>query len=229
MTESPAESHRDGRRIALVAVAVGVLLLVAALASAAIDASGQPSGGAPDIPWPLLAALFGLTELFVLHVQIRREAQTISLSEIPFVLGLVFAEPSDFILARLLGPLVVFVAYRRQAVFKTTFNVALQAAGAATGYLVHEVVRGPSTFPEPRALAAVFAAVVVAAVLETTALEVVVGIYENALDRRVVVREISATHRSRSPSPASLSSRRTPCSMTSRRPSSSGPAPSSSC
>ena len=37
-----------------------------------------------------------------------------SLSEIPFVLGLLFAAPGVVIIGRLLGPLAVFVAHRRQ-------------------------------------------------------------------------------------------------------------------
>jgi hypothetical protein len=46
------------------------------MAAAALDPGRTPTGGSPRIPWLVLAALFGLAEMFVLHVQIRREAQT---------------------------------------------------------------------------------------------------------------------------------------------------------
>ena len=62
----------------------------------------------PTVSWLLLAVLFGVAEVCVLHVQMRGGARTVSLSEAPLVLGLFFTVPSGLALARLLGPLLVF-------------------------------------------------------------------------------------------------------------------------
>jgi hypothetical protein len=46
-----------------------------------------------DLPWWALAALFALTEMVVLSVQLRRESLSISFAEVPLVLGLAFCDP----------------------------------------------------------------------------------------------------------------------------------------
>ena len=47
--------------------------------------TAPPLGPGPDLPWWALAAMFGAVEVCVLHVQVRREAQTVSLHEIPLL------------------------------------------------------------------------------------------------------------------------------------------------
>ena len=49
------------------------------------------------IPWWLLALMFAATELWVFHIQVGREAQSISISEIPLVLALFYAVPEDLV------------------------------------------------------------------------------------------------------------------------------------
>ena len=55
---------------------------------------------APDVdlrlPWWALAIGFALTEVAVVHVHFRRSAHTLTLAELPLVLGLLFAAPGDF-------------------------------------------------------------------------------------------------------------------------------------
>ena len=61
---------------------VGALLAVA-LGVWQLEPTGRPQpGGGPEIPWWVLAVLFGAVEVTVLHVQVRREAQTLSLSTV---------------------------------------------------------------------------------------------------------------------------------------------------
>src|SRR4051812_7226485 len=42
------------------------------------------------VPWWALAIMFYLAEVYVVHLQIRRDAHSFSLSELPIVLGLYF-------------------------------------------------------------------------------------------------------------------------------------------
>ena len=97
---------------------------------------------AGPMPW-FLAVMFGLAEVFVLHIQVRREAQAVSLSEIPLILGLFFATPSTLLLARLIGPLIALVLYRHQrSVTKIAFNMALFAADLMAAVAVFRLVLG---------------------------------------------------------------------------------------
>src|ERR1700682_6495163 len=53
-----------------------------------------------EMPWWALAVGFCLAEIFVVHVEFRRDAHSVSLSEIPLVLGLFFAAPHALVLAQ---------------------------------------------------------------------------------------------------------------------------------
>ena len=55
------------------------------------------------IPWFVLAGMYALAEVFVVHLQFRRNAFSFSLSEIPLVVGLFFMRPSDVVLAQFIG------------------------------------------------------------------------------------------------------------------------------
>src|SRR3712207_5207334 len=74
-----------------------------ALALGVGSAAGLPFLGAapllPGVPLPWWALTLGYlaTEHFVLHIQVRREAHTLSLAELPLVLGLFFAAPLELL------------------------------------------------------------------------------------------------------------------------------------
>ena len=86
--------------------------------------------------WWLLAALFCLSEVFVVHVQWRSEAHTLSLSEVPLILGLFFASPAELVVGQTVGALVGLAVVRRQGIEKLTFNVANLALGTALAVAV---------------------------------------------------------------------------------------------
>ena len=83
------------------------------------------------IPWWLLALMFAATELWVFHIQVGREAQSISISEIPLVLALFYAMPADLLIARVVGPALVMLLHRRQTMLKSAVNIALLYADTA--------------------------------------------------------------------------------------------------
>src|SRR5437660_10126132 len=76
--------------------ATRVWLLVGLVATVAVVLNGTVVGhlAGPErnvqIPWYVLAALFYLVEANVVHLHFRREAHSISFSEVPMVLGLFF-------------------------------------------------------------------------------------------------------------------------------------------
>jgi diguanylate cyclase (GGDEF)-like protein len=75
------------------------------------------------IPWWLLAAMFYLAEISVVHFRLRRDAHSFSMSEIPLVLGLFFSTPSTLVLAQLVGTAAALLVNRRQPGIKAAFNL----------------------------------------------------------------------------------------------------------
>ena len=96
------------------------------------------------LPWPLLAAVFFATEAWVVHVHFRKEAHTLSLNEIPIVLGLFLVTPRELILAQLVGAGLALVAYRRQRLLKVLFNLALFVCSTSLTLIVFHAVASAS-------------------------------------------------------------------------------------
>jgi diguanylate cyclase (GGDEF)-like protein len=84
-----------------------------------------------SIPWWALAIGFFLAEFAVVHVHIRRETHTVSLSEVPLVLGLFALSPVALVAVLVAGMGCALVLYRRQRPVKVVFNLAQSALGAA--------------------------------------------------------------------------------------------------
>src|SRR5439155_17446612 len=96
-------------------------------------------------PWLALAGMYALSEVFVVHLQFRRNAFSFSLSEIPLVLGLFFLRPSDVVLAQFVGAAVALAVYRRQSPLKLVFNVlnfSLEAALATVVFYQAAIALG---------------------------------------------------------------------------------------
>ncbi len=84
----------------------------------------------------LLAGLFSLTEIFVVHVQFRRDSHTFSLVEVPLVAGLVFAPPGIVVLALIVGGTFTLGLHRHQPVIKLCFNVGAYACTATVAAVI---------------------------------------------------------------------------------------------
>ena len=178
-------------RLRLLKQRLGVVVLAGLLLGLSAALSGAAAG--PErhelLDWPLLAVLFGLAEACVLHVQVRREGQTISLSEVPLVLGLLFAGPEDLLVGRVAGALLGALLVRRVPLIKLTFNLAMQLAEVTLAAAVFAVVVGPATFPDPRSWAACLAAAAAAALLSGLSTSLVIAVYEGGLALRELLRE----------------------------------------
>ena len=67
---------------------------------------------------------FYLAEVFVVHLQFRKQAHTLSLSEVGLALGLFFASPANLLAAHVVGAAAALVINRRQRAIKLAFNLA---------------------------------------------------------------------------------------------------------
>jgi len=126
--ESPSVPVKRGTRQLSGTKRVWLLSATIAAASVAIFV-GLVLGNDPvrpgfDVPWWVLAGGFFIAEIFGVHVQVRRDDYTFSLSEIPLVLGLFFSDSVGLILAHLVGSGLALMLYRRQAPVKLAFNLS---------------------------------------------------------------------------------------------------------
>src|SRR4051794_11090162 len=178
----------DRRSVLVVAMTVALAALAALV--------GLPFHSAPvlsdvvRLPWWLLAAGFAATEACVLHIQIRREAQTVSISELPLVLGLFFAGPLELLVGRLLGSALILLFYRRSSGLKTVWNlssVSLQTAVAVA--LFHLVSAGHASTSWLTWLGA-FAGCIGANTVSVLAVSLVMAVYEGGLQPRGVLRDV---------------------------------------
>ena len=92
------------------------------------------------IPWWALAAGFAFTEVFVVHAHVRGSAHSLSLSEVPLVLGLLLADPQELMLAAVLGPAIVLLGTRGQDPVRLVFNLAQFGLTAAVATITLHLV-----------------------------------------------------------------------------------------
>ncbi|MGH8859775.1 MAG: hypothetical protein ACRDVG_00835, partial [Jatrophihabitantaceae bacterium] len=165
-------------------------LAIAALGIAAILVLPDPAGGRLALPWWVMAAPFAVFELIVLNVQIRREARSVSLSEIPMAVGLAFCAPGHLVTARVLGAVLVYVLVRRQyrQPIKLLFNTVVAFTEAVLAVAVFRVIAFGHGPVSPFAWVGIDAGNVVASCFAALAVGLVIQIFEDG----VCLRELLA-------------------------------------
>jgi len=170
---SPARRSRS-----LVALGAGLLLL--GLAPILTGIADHPLAFRPiSIPIVVLVLVFLAAEVFVIDVELRREVHSISLSEIPVVLGLFFVSPVGLIVARLVGSGGGLLLHSRRLSVKLWVNLVSFFAETAVAIAVFAAVLGNGDPIGPAgwfaAVAAVVASDVIAATTVTIAVRVSTG------------------------------------------------------
>ena len=138
----------------------------------------------PDrLSWALpgLVVLVVLAEVTQLRVEIRRQTVSLSLSELPLVLGLFLLDPLSLLVARVLTGVAVCVR-RGAAAHKVAFNSVLFAMEVTVASAVFDAVRGDAT-TGPQVWLAAYAATVTVSVLTGALLLVAVGRLQGAVPR----------------------------------------------
>jgi hypothetical protein len=156
----------------------GAMALVAASLFVAVALRIEPHSAPVTIPWWALAVAFYLAETNVVHLEFRRQAHTFSLSEIPLVIGLVFATPVDFVLANVVGAGIGLVLIRRQAPIKLAFNLSHFALEAILAVIVFNLLSGGVFSPGALVWLAAFAAAAVDNVVRIVSLPVAIAFAE---------------------------------------------------
>jgi diguanylate cyclase (GGDEF)-like protein len=173
-----------------------VLSLAAVTATAAlllgpVGGLAQPTGGF-HLPWPVLAGLFGASVVLRVHLQFRREVHSVTLMEVPLVLGLHLSDPVSMVLARLAGSLPVLIVHSRQRGLKLVFNLALFGLEACVAALVFAWLLAGRAPAGTVGLVATFAAVLVTDLLSGSLVISAISLQEGGLDR-AAARQALAT------------------------------------
>jgi diguanylate cyclase (GGDEF)-like protein len=164
---------RQGRRTTKVAAFALALTLAGSLLYFQATTGWQNSESL-SLPWWLLLILFVGADSMVIHVEFRGDAQTFSLSELPIVLAWFFATPSDLLLARVLGGLIVIVFISRQSRAKVLFNTSLLYFYACFSLWVFHHLAPLSLGFGAEGWPAVYVALGLATVLDSVAIAVVI-------------------------------------------------------
>jgi len=143
-------------------VALALALIAASAATIAIDGLPGLSAVHPRLDWWTIALLSMVGQLVVLHVEVRRETYTFAITEVPMVLGLVFATPIGFLAGRFLGELLVLAVKERQRGRRLLLNLASYVAEGVTLVVVYRAAGAPSDIERPTTWLIVLLAVLVA-------------------------------------------------------------------
>jgi len=178
----PNASRRAAARAATGAfVTLGVGLTVSGAVPMLLGLTGATTAAPLQIPLLVLVLLFLVAESFVIDVELRREVHSISLSEIPLVLGLFFAAPGMLIVARLSGSGAGLVIHARRLGTKLWVNLASFFAETVVAIVVFTTVLGDGSAIGPRGWIAAMAAVVASDVVAATTVTLAVRISSGGL------------------------------------------------
>jgi diguanylate cyclase (GGDEF)-like protein len=123
------------RQARVLGLVVGIATAVFILYSTLLAGLESPAATI-HVPWWSFVLVFFVAEAFPIHVHIRSEAHTLSLSELGLVLALYLLSPTDLLLAQLLGAGVAFGVVRKHHPLTLAFNVAVFGLGSAIAILV---------------------------------------------------------------------------------------------
>ena len=144
------------------------------------------------IPWWALAIGFAATEVFVIHAHIRGSAHTLSLSELPLVVGLLLGAPAELVAAQIVGPFLVLLFARGTAPVKVAFNVAQFALTATlTVTVLHALMPAPAEIG-PGVWSATFLAVGAGSLVAAALVLAVIALAEGKLPSAELLRMFGA-------------------------------------
>ncbi len=181
---SAREALRAPRRVW---VFNGVLAL-ACVAVWTVALRGTPDspafGKTPVLTWYWLALAFYLAEVLVVHLQFRKQAHTLSLTEIGLTLGLLLAAPSALLYGQLAGTFIALVVNRRRSqlrqLAKFAFNLAELPLCSGVALLVFRSLASPAD-SAPHLWVLVLLACAVAHVVGILLVSAVIAIAEERL------------------------------------------------
>jgi hypothetical protein len=145
--------------------AVAFTAAVAVLAVGLFLNRTVPGADGIGVAMLVVAVAFSLADIAVVHVHLRRETFSFSLSELVLVGAIVYAAPVDVVVGQVLGLAVTLAFHRRQPLLKLTFNLAQASVASHIALLVAQEAAYGAAPLSARGLAAVLLGVVAASLV----------------------------------------------------------------
>ncbi len=180
-----AEATRPLGAIWAVPILTAAMLAGALLLSVFAIPDGPPLGAPWNLPWWVLAVGFLVGESLIIHIPVQRDSHTISMSEIPLVLGLAMAAPLALVYGRLAATALVLLG-RRQPLVKLTFNLSLFLLETTIALAIYRAMLGAASPASPASWLAITVAVGIAVLVAAGLVDVAIGLS----DRRRKLTEI---------------------------------------
>ena len=169
-------THPGNRVVALslmLTAATAVAQCVHLLRAGTPDLIGQLPGAAA------LAAIFFISEGFVIHLRVRRGGHAMNIGEFPVVLGILWADPVTLLVARVVGGGLGLAVLRRQRGIKLGFNVVLLGVQATVTALIFAALVGRPTGVGPNEWLATYVAVFASDALAAVLITVVIALHDD--------------------------------------------------
>ncbi len=123
------------RRASVLALVAGAAAAAFVLYSALLSDLGSLTPPL-EVPWWSLILVFFVTEAFPIQIDFRREAHSLSLSELALVLALYLVSPGELLVAQLLGAALALGVVRKQRPLTVASNLAMFSLGSSIAILV---------------------------------------------------------------------------------------------
>jgi diguanylate cyclase (GGDEF)-like protein len=172
VVRSPSSAPTNRSRLIWSVSAVG------AVTAAAIFVLIVRTQRAPDlhIPFFVLVALFAVSEVAVLHIEVGPKGHTHSFVEVPLVLGLLAMAPSELVGAWLLGGVVTLGVVRRQPPIKLAYNSVSFAVQSVVAVTVFRSIADGRHLLAARTAGGVLASCAAASLISTASVTVAVAL-----------------------------------------------------
>jgi diguanylate cyclase (GGDEF)-like protein len=143
--DDAGRTHGHGGRVWLLLsaiVAIGGVLQIPV--ATLLDPSAPLSDRLPVVALALALFIgFAVADIAVVHVPVGRNSYTLSLTDIPLVVGLFFLAPVAYVLVRVSGAAVPLAMRNRKSPRKLVFNLAWYTVEASVAVMLWQLVTGP--------------------------------------------------------------------------------------
>ena len=170
---------------------IGGLLATVAILAAVVLPDLPRQTATPHLPWVVLLVAFVLAELLQVHLHFRGDAHTFTFAEVPLVLALIFATPTELFLVQFGATALIRLVWRRQSRVKQAFNLTISAIESLVAALIFRAVAPVPDVNAPTTWLAICLAVLAVSVLSTLLIACVISINESELQLRLLAQTLT--------------------------------------
>lgn len=142
------------------------------------------------VPWWVVAVMFALAEIYVVHLQFRRNAYSFGLTEIPLVIGLFFLSPQEIVLSQFIGAALALTLHRRQSLLKLVFNLSHFGLETCLAVMMFHAVIGSGGVFGPVGWAAAFLAAVATVLIGDVLVALAISLSEGELQVETLLQTL---------------------------------------